>query len=489
MNDPTIALPVLVAGERRWPSENAHFFKYGDRLEVSLCRLSPEDAFMMANSGQELHRLSVDDVTVFFDQVRRNWMSEENEWRRKAIELATLSTGYARAIVESDVNYLGHTLERAKQYDFIETDLGDPALLDEWRPYKAVMQRCLPKGLVTHIMVGNVPLASLFSLYRSLVTKNRTVAKVPSRDVITALCFANCIYETDPGHPVTRALSVGYWEAGTLVEDILLGESDLVCTWGREASVAAVRRSVGPHTEVLQFGPKRSFAVILEGLEEPAAIDDMALRVAYDAAFYDQEACFSPQAVYATGDVDAFARRLGYWLDRVEGIAPRRDLGIDGDAHVHRARLECEAQDWEVIAPTDTSWTVVVTEGAQPVDTHPLGRFVFVHPIAHLEEVLGQIDRNVQTVSVAVCGDLGPIASRLVEAGADRVVPLGRMTRFRPGLTHDGLQPMRHMVRWVTLERDIRYKFRFTAVDPDTYEGMLYGPIRDAAREYDHAST
>src|SRR5262249_6408810 len=157
-------------------------------------------------------QLSVDDITIYFQEVGKAWADPDNAWRKLALELAPRITGYDPMTVHADVDLVARTLSRPKQYDFIETDLGDPGLLDESTRNRAVYRRCWPKGRMVHVMVGNVPLAALFTLYRSLVTKNQTIAKVPRRDVVTSLCFAHCIRDVDPHHPVARALSTLYWE-------------------------------------------------------------------------------------------------------------------------------------------------------------------------------------------------------------------------------------------------------------------------------------
>jgi hypothetical protein len=128
-----IELPVLIAGRRVHPDDATLAVTYDDSTEIVVHRPNAADGAEIAAraAAGALRELSIDDITVFFDRVGRRWMDPGNEWRERAIELGARATGYAPAMVRSDVDYLGHTLERAKQYDFIETDLGDPALLDE----------------------------------------------------------------------------------------------------------------------------------------------------------------------------------------------------------------------------------------------------------------------------------------------------------------------------------------------------------------------
>ena len=467
-------LPVLVAGSTRDPGDDCFTLEYESGTTVRLHRPCAEDAAaVLASDPAPLRDIPFDDLTVFFTRVRAAWLDPDSYWRRMAVELGHLVTGYAPSIIESDAQYLGRTLDRAKQYDFVATDLGDPYLLDEWRPNRAVYTRCRPKGRIVHVMVGNVPLASLFALYRSLITKNLTVAKLPRRDVVSALCFANCIHSVDPGHPVTRALSTMYWEPGSAFEDEMIGAADVLSVWGRGQTVAALKRRLPHGVEMLEFGPKRSLGVVLPGAGDPV---ELGARIALDAAMYDQEACFSLQELYVADRVHDVAQGAAAALERYERAAPRRELSVDQEAHVQRARLEAAIEGWTVLAAPDTRWTVVVTDGPCRLPEHPLARFIYVHPIEHLAEVVSHVDRDVQTVGVAPWDRVWDVADAVSAAGADRVVPLGQMTRFRPGLTHDGLHPMARMVRWASVERPVAFKYMFADISPEEYDRRLYGP-------------
>ncbi|MGH9568806.1 MAG: acyl-CoA reductase, partial [Candidatus Angelobacter sp.] len=84
---------------------------------------------------------------------------------------------------------------------------------------------------------------------------------------------------------------------------------------------------------------------------------------------------------------------------------------------------------------------------------------------------------DVQTVTIAPWSRYTELADDVTAAGADRVVPPGQMTRFRPGLSHDGFHPMSRMVRWVSTERPIEFKYRYTDMNRDQYDAQLYGII------------
>lgn len=468
MSDEVVELPVLVAGELRDPTDEVYRFRYDSGVEIVLPKPVGGDAKLMASAGgDELRAMSIDDITIFFAEVGLRWSDPANRWRKLAAEMGPKVTGYARRTIEADIAVVADSMKRYKQYDFLATDLGDPGLLDHWAPDRGVYRRLWPKGVVTHVMVGNVPLASLFALYRSLVTKNVTIAKLPRRDCLTALCFALCIHETDPRHPISRALSTLYWEPESEFEDSVLAASDVVSVWGRDASVSSIKSRVPAGVEFVEFGPKRSFAVLMEGIVD---WDDAARRIALDVVMYDQEGCFSVQEVYVQGDAMRLVKPLSQWLASAAVHLPRRELTVDGHAHIQRARLEAVAQGWSVHAPGGTDWTIIVTDQPTMIEENPLARTVFVHPIQAIDQVLPLVDREVQTISFAPWDLIDDVRDALTARGADRVVPLGRTGQFRAGFLHDGFEPLRRLVRWSTVERPMSYKYRFGAPDAEARE-------------------
>ncbi|MGW6012470.1 acyl-CoA reductase [Streptomyces sp. NPDC055210] len=233
-------MPILVEGRlvHRTDAE-PHVITYESGCQVTIPRVTGEIADeVLRMSRLALAGLHLDEITVFLSRVGRVWADPGHPGRGEAVELAAQITGYPKTVLEGDYRRIARACDRAKLYDILETDLGDPLLLDDWIPRQSVFLRAVPKGRVLHLMVGNVPLAGLFTLVRGLLTKNVTVAKLPSRDLVSTLAFARAFVDVDPEHPLTRALSVLYWPGGEAVEQRFIDGSDVVCAWG-----GAVRRS------------------------------------------------------------------------------------------------------------------------------------------------------------------------------------------------------------------------------------------------------
>lgn len=458
----SVHLPAIVCGEPV-EREYVHSFDYGESCTVHLPRLSEAETSTALLAPNPLADVPLDDILFFLDRVGREWSDPENKWRRLASQLGPLVTTLNRDNVGNDLRYMANCLQYPVLYGMLETELGDPNVMESWQTRKVTRVRAWPKGIVAHILVGNVPMAAFLSLVRSIITKNVTVAKLPSRDVATALCLAHCMREVDPEHPVVRSLTVGYWRPESAVQALVLERADVVMVWGRTESIESVRAQTGPGTEVVEFGSKRSMAIVTE-------TDDwhrLGMWLAYDVANYEQEACFSVKEVFVVGDPAPLVEAVVSWLERLSVVMPPTERHVDSDAAVHRARLVETALECKVEGSRGAEWTIIVLpRGQAPTDAHPLGRTLYVHQVDSLDDVLPFVDSDVQTVTLEPFELSETFGVRLGAAGVDRIVRFGRAGRSWPeGFVHDGFYPLQRLVRWTSIESPIDWFYRIPNFD------------------------
>jgi long-chain-fatty-acyl-CoA reductase len=469
-----LELPIVVCGEVKLPTEeNMISLSYGDDMEVRIPRLEPADVARIREAdNRDIAALSIDDVAIFLNDLCKRWIDEDYEFRQLVTETIRETAGYVGPSIYYDLGLLSTALRRIKVYDMLETEIGDPYLLDEWLPRKTVYLHAEPRGKVTHIMVGNIPMAGLFSIVRSVMTKNMTIAKLPKRDAVTSLLFALSFVAIAPDHPITKSLTVGYWEPGSTIEDEILDMSDVVCAWGHESSIEPIKQRIRYGTEFVEFGPKRSLHMVGKDTSD---LDYVAMKAAYDISIYDQVACFSPQETFCEADPAAYVEALRRWLDRNLKRMPKPPVSPDEKAAVARTRREAAFRGWDVITPEGTGWTIVVTDGPCRIAAHPLSRTMFVHPVKDLREALPFIDKHTQTVAIHPPERAMELADELAFRGVARITEVGRAGRPRPGFAHDGMFPLARLVRWVTVERGIQFKYKFWGIPKEEDDRLFYG--------------
>jgi long-chain-fatty-acyl-CoA reductase len=457
MSEHVIDVPLIVNGVPRRPDgphdPDVHLLRFESGAAVRIPRFHAEDLAAVQAAGPEidaeLAQISTAEIISFLGKVGELWDARKLAARMFVRHEAHRLTQFSDVMMERDYETIGHFLaQRWHLYDQIESEFGDQRVFDEWLPVQMSYRRAFPRGLVLHYLVGNLPLASMYSLCRGMVTTNRSLAKLPSRDPVSPSGLALALIEVDPQHPVSRALTLAYWPHGDPVGDAAISVADAACVWGGEAAVRSVRDKLGVNVPLVEYGPRHSASVVDLTV---ADVDEAAMRVVEDAAFYDQEACFNTQRVFVRGDVDAFVaaarRSFATFAENLPFVTRNRDILANRSALLAEARF----RGFETTAAAD--WAVVSVPPGTTDLPHPLSRTLYVHPVQELGEVVTHLDRHSQTLSVFPWDLVPAWRDTWARAGTDRLVEAGFSRMPRAGFTHDGGLGMHGMTRLVSVER------------------------------------
>jgi hypothetical protein len=192
----------------------------------------------------------------------------------------------------------------------------------------------------------------------------------------------------------------------------------------------------------------------------------VARLAAFDVSAWDQLGCLSPHVIYVERggpmSPQEFAELLADELDNRESNEPRGSVPLEAAATIASRRSLYElrsvgAIDTRIWKSSDgTHWTVVY-ESEPRFQASCLHRFVYVKPVAHLEEALQAADaqrRVTSTVGIAAPEDrVEEIATRLARWGVTRVCPLGRMQEPSLAWRHDGQPALGVLLTWTDWER------------------------------------
>ena len=454
-NTRRILLPKIICGEVRHakPGDEVTVLRYEDDIVVEIPTLTEADVEAIVANRTLLDDIPIGAVTDFLGNAGRKMLDERDPLRNEAIAHGTLVSGFTREMFESDYTIMGTYLsKRHLFYALLDGELGDHHILDEWIRNQVGRIRAFPRGRALHIMVGNVPLASMFSAMRSILTKNQTLIKIPSRDPVTSTYFALLMLAANkPSNPLSRAISCFYADKDSPCLDHLKRSSDVICAWGKGSALEEIKRTIPHSIPYLEFGPKRSLSVLFSA---DANLRAAAMKLAHDVSVYDQEACFSPQRLFVIGEVEPFLTELRGFLDVFARALPKGRTNMDAESYLLRTRSEARYRGWEVHASAE--WTVIVADPHDVVD-HPLSRTLFVHRIDSLDEIVPFVDDETQTITVQPYRHAEKVADVLCPHGAQRICESGMVASPRGGFTHDGMYPLHYFVRIAHLDESVNY--------------------------------
>ncbi|TBR17245.1 hypothetical protein EPO15_17340 [bacterium] len=388
----------------------------------------------------------------------RLWEDPAGAFRRKAQAVMPRATGFSPATVRATLELIPLILERRALRLRMRAELGREDALDVWRadPEGGGALKALPLGAVLHVAAGNIFLGCIDSAVMSLLTNNVTLLRTSAADPGFPLLFAESLRRAAP--ELAGTLAVLSWPSGdAAVESVFKRRLDGAVVWGGEAAVSAYRQGLGPGCRLVAFGPKLSFGVVSRAGLRRVGVREAARRAARDVAWWDQNACASPQTLFVEGPRDdafleALAAELGRLARDFPAGAPSPDAAASALEERHRALAAELTGRGRLLAAEDGAWSVAWRK-EPALRASPLNRFLQVSPyrgLAHLAELVRPAAAFLQTAGLLVGASEEPAyADALAAAGASRLPALGAMLEARTGEPHDGRYPLSELVRWV----------------------------------------
>jgi len=468
-------LPFILHGARVEPGPSRPTQRVGLRFgEAVLPDLTDAmtDAIL---AGDRLRLVDVpeQEILSFLNRIGRLWKNREYTRRRLFTRQLEEHLGYSQKMAEAEADWIASLLtSHARVWDQLAAELGSRFVMDEWVRREDSLIRAFPRGRTVHVTAGNVPVAAIVSAVRALVTKNAVVLKPSADDLVTSLAFALSMLDVDRRHPVTSSMTVVYWPHDHPNGRRLVRAADAVCAWGGHEALAWAHAQASPGAAFLPFGPKRSLGVI-DATADPVKA---AKALAHDVCMNDQRGCFSVQQVFVLGDASRLMVALRAAFDRFRDLYPRGARPVDDVAGGSLARLDDEVFGAECIEAGDS---VIVRCPPRRLDRHPLDRYLYVHEVDSLDAVTAFVDDHVQTLCL-MPWTLGDRHRNLWAArGVSRFTELGLNNLFRTGTSHDDINPLAQLVRFVSTELPATTYGKGTVVELDLTELLARHELAD----------
>ncbi|HET7035323.1 MAG TPA: acyl-CoA reductase, partial [Thermomicrobiaceae bacterium] len=272
-------------------------------------------AAVRAARERRLARLPVLEIANRIARAVNRWLDPYSPYLRDCERLLPNVTGYPVEAIRKGLPALLGGYREAHLRRLLEDELGDPAVIDGFRPRRAAagLTRAFGPRLTAHVFAGNVPGLPAQSLTCALLVKAASIGKSASEEPIFPVLFARSLAEVDP--ELAAALAITWWPGGErTIEHALFAEADAVIAYGSEPAIESIRAALPPGRRFIPYGHKISFGLIGREALSRAAVDVTVAAAAYDTAKYDQQGCLSPHLFYLErgGEIEPeeFAARL-----------------------------------------------------------------------------------------------------------------------------------------------------------------------------------
>jgi hypothetical protein len=471
-----VDIPFLIRGRVIEP--DADGVEFGGRVGGRFRSPNPADhvdELVLGDPSEllDLHETPVDEIIDFLAELGPRLLLDENPLLQKAFQLALdageLTEPLLRTVYDDFVSwfrpeFLHLTVEKTIGKKYLDgwVERGAPGRSSQ--RMRAIGTRNL------HIIAGNVPITAALTVVRCALTKADCLIKLPSNDPFSAVAVVQSMIDLDPDHPVTKHFAVAYWKGGDeVVERQLIRPSRIerLTAWGGMASMTHIQKYLTPGIEFIGINPKWSISIVgHEALESQPAMDEAAYGVAVRAGEHNQTGCSDTRVVYVEcttdeADLDrleAFGQAIYKAFSKLPAwfSTPPKRGNLELDADLRAVALEDEF--YRVIGNTSFGG-VIVSRTPEPVEFADslYNRIVNLVPIADITKVPRWCNEGTQTVGVYPERLREHLRDNLALHGVQRILPLRREDAIDPpgvdptqryGSPHDGIEPMRRMVRW-----------------------------------------
>lgn len=322
-------------------------------------------------------------------------------------------------------------------------------------PQRAVI---VPQGTVFHVPPTNVDTLFLYTLAISMLAGNANIVRIsrnagPATDQVLAHLLATLEDFPQVGAGLTI---VRYGHEADLL-DLCSQAADVRMVWGGDGAIQAIRRSpLRPRAKELTFPDRVSLAAISADawLAATPAEQQRVIEGLYnDVYWFDQMACSSPAQLILVGSSAAAEQTADQVATALAALADQRYQQVDGQA-INKMVSLLAALDGGLRRFSWVSNSLVTVDAddlAVAQSYRPGGGFVSVQQVAALTDLIGQLDRRVQTLSTFGFGAdlLREFAIAANGRGIDRIVEIGHALDF--DAVWDGKDLLAESVRLVTL--------------------------------------
>lgn len=417
---------------------------------------------------KHLLHMTVDDILDSIDKTTRLWKDPDYPLRNEAEAMLSIITGFSTPMIRATLDGLVSMFNAKDLKLLLEDELGDPRLLDQFRPRSTTggYYKAYGHELITAVFAGNVPGLPVGNIVYALLTKSAILGKSSSEEPLFASLFAQSLADVNP--QLADCLAMVCWKGGEQsIEQVAFGAADAVIAYGSEHSVNQIQKRIPGGTRFISYGHKISLGIIGKQALSMDRIHDTTEKAARDVSIFDQQACLSPQLFYVEqgGDIspEEFAKLLAHQMMNLNRSIPRGKVSVNEAATINQLRGSYEfkqawGQDVAVYASTPgTDWTVIY-EADPSIQLSPLNRFIRVKPvtqISHVMPLIEPIKDYLQTVGAALPSDrLLTLANQIGELGVDRICPLGQMCAPSLFWRHDGRLNLMDLIRWTEIEKE-----------------------------------
>ncbi len=399
----------------------------------------------------ELSDLKTIEIINTMDKISKYWISNQCRVKNliKDYEIGFIAVWTKKSNLEKLIKL------NFKNYNFLDDPYYDSKL-------KTILY-ARPLGIAVHWVAGNIPLLGIISLFQSLITKNKSILKVPSNLKSILPQILNDLKKNNNFNLKTKKI-INKILNSTLViyadkTDISIQKklsqlADIRIAWG---GIEAVESIIGLPKKInsrdLIFGPKVSLAFVTnEKIQSTQNIKKLSSKIVEDVLPFNQAGCNSPHNLIFENASLENLNKISEFIEKEFIFRSKKnykDNPIDKYNIAEKKFIYQSNSKNRVISGKNNQWNIFVNNSKKGLIEDPIYcRSIFLSSVKNIQELKKILPNNTQSMGLFVSQSRKKEIIKLFSNnGIDRFPQLGKMSLYEN--PWDGYLPLQNMVKWI----------------------------------------
>ena len=399
-----------------------------------------------------LSNYNVSEIVELFSKISKYWSSKEC----KINDL----------FIKYEMGFLIAWLKKNNINNLLKINFRDSKVLDIPKiDLEKTIIMAKPRGIALHWLAGNVPVLGVISLFQSILTKNKSIVKVPMNfktvlpEILNDLKTSN--YFDKPNrlllNTILESVVVLYVDKGDLnAQQFLSQSSDIRIAWGGFDGISAfLKLPKKINCRDIVFGPKVSLAIVKKNkLKNNMDLLKLSKLICDDIIPFNQMGCNSPHNLVIEKGSQFSLNQIALAINdefnkRNLNLKFTDDPLINFNIITQKFLYQTE-NGKEVISGDLNNWNIYINKNIKIKIEDPLfKRNIYISEIKNLNDIGKLLPNNTQSIGL-LCykKDRLKLMNFLSGFNVDRFPELGKMSLYQN--PWDGYLPLHDMVKWIS---------------------------------------
>lgn len=399
-----------------------------------------------------LKDLKVDEIRDLFDSISK-YMSSKN-------------CSIRDTLIENELGFIIFWLKKSNINKMLNINFEDYSYLDNPKPSRKddTIIYARPLGHAVHWIAGNVPVLGIISLFQTLLTKNKSIVKVPNSfksilpDILKDLRDADYFEGKNKAHLdiLLNSIFVIYIDRDDNKSQKMLSKfADIRIAWGGSEAmeiIADLPKKI--NTRDIIFGPKLSLSYISKNsIAQPNELEELCQKITDDVFAFNQAGCNAPHNIILEKgfkySLDDFSKALGNQFAERSKRSKQENSPMLGFNLLIKKFLYQSNSSKNVYEGENNQWNIFTNSKISELELPLFSRNVFVSEIESLDCLGKLLPSNVQSVGLKVRdNDKLNVIKALSDYGVDRFPEIGKMSIYNH--PWDGYLPLQQTIKWIS---------------------------------------